>query len=240
MEINRIKEKLTEGLIKYDSESLNENILSDIKNYARKLARKIFKTEGGDENEIESQIEDDIISKLPNDVDVNSDLDDVLRDEEGESNIEWPEPEEIVDEPKQQPVEPTDINKGVGKPNTPSDNQQVGTSVNNIEVSEEIINKIIENNYRVKILYQGKKEDKPNWRFIDIYAIGTSKAGNRVIRGYQAFGYTETAIPKWKLFRIDRILQIQITKYHYGKSPMDLYNPNGDGSMISVSNKKQF
>ena len=105
----------------------------------------------------------------------------------------------------------------------------------------------IDNNYRIRIYYQGDKENAPGWRYVDCYAYGMSKASNPVVRCYQAFGKTTTELGNWKLFRLDRILQWQPTRYHYGNRPIsDIdrsippFNPNGDRSMASVYKVKQF
>lgn len=77
--------------------------------------------------------------------------------------------------------------------------------------------------YRVKIYYQGENESAPNWRFIDPYVLGTSLAGNEIVRAFQAHGFTTTERSTWKTFRTDRILRWEPTKYHIGKLPIEMY-----------------
>ncbi len=117
----------------------------------------------------------------------------------------------------------------------------------------ENIKAIIDNNYRVRILYKGAKEESAAWRSVDIYTLGESQSGKDLIRAYQAFGHTTTAIAKWKLFRLDRIEEIQLTGYHYGydaqkqippdKGQDGRYKLNGDGTMDNtktIINKKNI
>lgn len=102
--------------------------------------------------------------------------------------------------------------------------------------------------YRVKIYYQGENEDHPNWRFIDPYVLGTSLAGNEILRAYQSFGFTTTEGASWKTFRTDRILRWEPTKFRLGKKPIDAYGSNippyrldgGDNLMTSISAYRKF
>ena len=269
MDVNDIKNLLKEELIEYDSNLLNEISLSDIGNYARNLAKKIFNRDGGDEEEIADEIEDEVLTKLPDDLDPNADLEDLLNGEmPDEPKIEPEVPEEpkiepeVPEEPKIEPevpeepeVEPgelpdqdpegADLDKDRGEKTSQRLNSKYGEE--DIPPTNQSIQDVIDGNFRTRILYQGETESKASWRFVDIYALGTSKAGNEVIRGYQAFGYTTTAIPKWKLFRVDRIKQMITTKLHYGNKPISdysgsipAYNKHGDKSMSIVHKNKKF
>jgi hypothetical protein len=92
---------------------------------------------------------------------------------------------------------------------------------------------------RIKILYQGEYESRPEVRYIDVYAYGVSTGGNEVIRVYQAFGKTTTDIG-WKLMRLDRITNWQPTNYRFSEKALDndptipKRNISGDNSMATV------
>jgi predicted DNA-binding transcriptional regulator YafY len=104
----------------------------------------------------------------------------------------------------------------------------------------------INNHYRVKIYYSGDGDTPAGHRTIEVYAYGTSKAGNPVIRAYQLFGETKTIIPQWKLFRVDRIISWEPTGWVFNKpisdrdSTIPKYNPNGDKSMIGTVYNAKF
>jgi hypothetical protein len=104
----------------------------------------------------------------------------------------------------------------------------------------------INNKYRVIINYSDGENSAPNKRLIEPYAYGLSKAGNSVLRAYQYNGDTKRGIPKWKLFRLDRITSWQPTNQHFNISPnqngwsAEDYNENGDGSMQTVLSQVKF
>lgn len=96
----------------------------------------------------------------------------------------------------------------------------------------------IENHFLVKFYYEGDEDERRGWREGEIYALGESTAGNKVIRVYQTKGVTKTRIPEWKLFRLDKIK----TLYFVGEfdTPRDKFNSNGDNSMVKVFNLANF
>ncbi len=104
----------------------------------------------------------------------------------------------------------------------------------------------IENRYRVKIEYKDDENKPPSKRFIEVYARGLTKAGNPVIRAYQLFGGTTTKIPRWKFFRLDKIVKWEPTKVKF-KTPIDTrdpvvpkFNKSGDRAMGSVNKIMKF
>lgn len=108
------------------------------------------------------------------------------------------------------------------------------------------VNDAIENRYRVRIEYKDYEDKPPSRRFIEVYAVGLSKAGNPVIRAYQLFGGTTTKIPKWKLFRLDKITKWEPTKVKF-KTPIDVrdpvvpkFNKTGDRTMKTVNKIMKF
>lgn len=110
-------------------------------------------------------------------------------------------------------------------------------------VSKEQIEDAIDSRRRIKISYQGGIESKPETRYVDVYALGTSKGNNEVIRVYQPFGYsTKQDATGWKLLRTDRIMKWEPTNFKFSSKSVDKIsgdvgkrNPNGDRSISSVS-----
>lgn len=82
-------------------------------------------------------------------------------------------------------------------------------------------------------------------RLVEPYAVGMTSAGNVALRGYQYNGDTVRGVPKWKLFRLDRILSWKTTNDRFNVEPRkngwnaEPYNPIGDG-LMSVSNQVRF
>ncbi len=70
-------------------------------------------------------------------------------------------------------------------------------------------------------------------RWIQIYTYGVSKANNDVIRAYQVGGDTKTIQPRWKMFRVDRIMNFKKLSGTFDE-PKPLFNPNGDKDMIKI------
>ena len=118
------------------------------------------------------------------------------------------------------------------------------------------VNDAISNQYRVQIqyndnLHKRKKRQKykrstapTGIRLIEPYALGISKAGNKVLRAFQYNGATRRGVPKWKLFRLDRITNwIPLVKSKFYVDPAQMnefvpnYNTEGDESMVSVINQ---
>lgn len=107
----------------------------------------------------------------------------------------------------------------------------------------------IKKRYEVEIDYDADDGDAKGKgrRIIQPVAYGLSKGNNPVIRAFQPYGDTETKVPHWKMFRLDRIKQWKPFKNRKfteppqeqwgGKNVGDIYgkyNPNGDKSMSTV------
>lgn len=109
------------------------------------------------------------------------------------------------------------------------------------EVTDAINNKV-----RVLIQYDDEKTHHTGMRIIEPYVYGTSRAGNDVLRAYQYNGDTARGVPKWKLFRLDRVTSWEPTEQHFNIDPKrngwnaEDYNENGDGSMVNVLAQVQF
>lgn len=99
--------------------------------------------------------------------------------------------------------------------------------------SADFIIDLIKNNRVARIYYMGDKENKPGWRTILPVAYGrrTTESGgsNDYIRAWQWEGQTITGIPKWKLFRKDRIKNWDLSNTQVVRDvPDPRYNPTGD------------
>ncbi len=106
-------------------------------------------------------------------------------------------------------------------------------------VNVDNINKAIDNKIRIKIFYRGDKNIAAGQRTVEVYAYGLSSAGNPVMRAFQLAGDTQTEMPDWKLFRVDRISRWVETNQRFDQ-PRPKFNPNGDRSMSTVYKIAKF
>lgn len=119
-------------------------------------------------------------------------------------------------------------------------------------VSDQEINDAIKGKYNINILYDDYPDAvpsvAPSKRYIQVYNLAETKAGNKAIRAFQIFGGSKTT-PKegaWKIFRIDRIRGWFPTNMRFYKPVSDLdtniptYNKYGDRAMSRVMNKVDF
>ena len=112
-------------------------------------------------------------------------------------------------------------------------------------VSINDVNAAIEGKYNVNILYRDYDDQPPSKRYIQVYNLSKTKAGNDCIRAFQIFGASKKGEKNgyWKIFRLDRIEGWFPTKVKWQKPVSDLepsvpkYNVNGDRSMSQVMNK---
>jgi predicted DNA-binding transcriptional regulator YafY len=112
-------------------------------------------------------------------------------------------------------------------------------------VSMDDVNAAIEGKYNVNILYRDYDDQAPSKRYIQVYNLSKTKAGNDAIRAFQIFGASKTGDKNgyWKIFRLDRIEGWFPTKVKWQKPVSDIepsvpkYNPNGDRSMSQVMKK---
>lgn len=105
-------------------------------------------------------------------------------------------------------------------------------------VSNTKIINAIKNRLTVKFYYEGDKNEQKGWREGDIYAFGESTRGNPVVRIYQLRGTTSTKVPDWKLFRVDKIKDIEYIGEF--EKPQSKFNPQGDNSMQKVYHLAKF
>lgn len=119
-------------------------------------------------------------------------------------------------------------------------------------VSDSDVIAAINGKYNVNITYDDYPDQQPavppSKRYIQPYALGDSKAGNKVLRAFQIFGGSKTT-PKqgaWKFFRLDRIRSWTPTSVKFARPVSDkgpnipAYNQHGDRTMSRLTNKVQF
>lgn len=103
----------------------------------------------------------------------------------------------------------------------------------------------IDGKYNVNILYRDFPDQPPSKRYIQVYNIGKTKAGNDAIRAFQIFGGSKKGEKNgyWKIFRLDRIEGWFPTKVKWVnpistiEPSIPRYNSAGDNSMSQVLHK---
>ena len=101
------------------------------------------------------------------------------------------------------------------------------------------IKKSIEQKQVCSIYYEGDEPGGRGLREIEPVALGRSKAGNLVLRGWDRTGASHTAykgeqpLPSWRLFRVDKITMLKPTRENFTQAQPG-YNFNGDKSMTQV------
>ena len=120
------------------------------------------------------------------------------------------------------------------------------TSLLNEAVMPDVINDAINNRYRVLVNYDDEENHAVGTRLIEPYVLGYTKANNLAVRCYQYNGDTVRGVPKWKLMRLDRIINWKPTKQHFNQQPNEHgwnaedYNNEGDESLIRILNQVRF
>ena len=95
------------------------------------------------------------------------------------------------------------------------------------------VQKAIKNRNTAVIYYEGDTINNPGWRTIEPVCAGTTKKNNPVVRAWQTEGATDTEVPGWKFFRLDRVRNWNPTTENFNEARPN-YNPNGDKSMNQV------
>jgi predicted DNA-binding transcriptional regulator YafY len=97
----------------------------------------------------------------------------------------------------------------------------------------------IKNKKRCIIYYDGDEPGGRGLREVELVCLGTSKAGNKVVRGWDLEGASHTAykneqpLPSWRLFRLDKILSLKPTGETFDEMRPG-FNPNSDKSMNNI------
>jgi len=120
------------------------------------------------------------------------------------------------------------------------------TVLNESVDSDKVISAIENRNY-VEINYADEDSNATGVRLIEPYAYGFTKAGNPVLRAFQISGDSLRGRPKWKFFRLDRIIAWRPRKQTFNTPPpihgyadAQNYNENGDNSMSNVVAQVKF
>lgn len=108
------------------------------------------------------------------------------------------------------------------------------------EVNIPYVTDAIKKKYEVELNYKADKDEKGSGtRIIQPVALGHSSKGNLVLRAFQPYGDTKTKVPKWKLFRLDRIEEWNPLKKRKFTRPKS-YNPDGDKTMSDILIQADF
>lgn len=126
--------------------------------------------------------------------------------------------------------------------------EQILKEILNEEVNIPYVSDAIKKKYEVELNYRADEDEKGTGkRIIQPVALGHSRSGNLVLRAFQPYGDTKTKIPKWKLFRLDKIEEWKpMKKRRFSRPPGKQfnaegeYNPNGDGAMTDVLIQADF
>jgi len=90
--------------------------------------------------------------------------------------------------------------------------------INESVAGDEVV-KAIDNRVGVLITYSGENNNHGGVRYIEPYVYGATTQNNPAIRAYQYYGDTKRGVPKWKLFRLDRIESWEPTENHFELEP---------------------
>ena len=125
--------------------------------------------------------------------------------------------------------------------------EQVLKEILKEEANVAYVSDAIKKKYEVELNYQADDDKKGSGkRIIQPVALGHSTKGNLVLRAFQPYGDTKTKIPKWKLFRLDRIKSWNPTEQHFNAQPKErgwnapAYNETGDNTMSQVLHQVTF
>jgi hypothetical protein len=118
--------------------------------------------------------------------------------------------------------------------------EQVLKEILKEEANVAYVSDAIKKKYEVELNYHADNDVKGSGkRIIQPVALGHSSKGNLVLRAFQPYGDTKTKIPRWKLFRLDRIEDwIPLKKRKFTRP--NSYNPNGDDTMTDVLIQADF
>jgi predicted DNA-binding transcriptional regulator YafY len=95
------------------------------------------------------------------------------------------------------------------------------------------------------IYYDGDEPGGRGLREIEPVCLGTSKAGNKVVRAWETEGASHRGylgtrpMPGWRLFRLDKILSLKPTGEVFTQMRPG-YNINGDKEMVSIIINSKF
>jgi hypothetical protein len=108
-------------------------------------------------------------------------------------------------------------------------------------VTDANIIRSVTNKRIVSFYYKGDKEEKAGFRTGVKPVCFGSRKGIKYIRAWQDSGKTVTKVPAWKFFRMDRIINWNVSNKNFTAPPRADFNPNGDKHMdhiIAISDFK--
>jgi hypothetical protein len=88
-----------------------------------------------------------------------------------------------------------------------------------------IVNAI--NNHQIANLNYIGNDAPRGVRKVEVYALGTTKAGNKAIRAFQISGPTKTGNNEWKIFKTGEFDKFELTDETFD-SPRPDFNSSGD------------
>lgn len=110
----------------------------------------------------------------------------------------------------------------------------------NESVNGQTVVDALNNRRAVLINYADENASHTGKRYIEPYVYGVTKAGNDAIRAYQYWGDTKRGVPKWKMFRLDRIESWEPTEETFELEPnargwaAEAFNKGGDKSFAKI------
>lgn len=75
---------------------------------------------------------------------------------------------------------------------------------------------------QMRVISFSYSDDEGNlhYRIVEPYAHGLTRRGNEALRGYQIGGTSETTVPGWKLFVVERITALMVSEHTFdGSAP---------------------
>ena len=223
MKINKIKEKLTEGLSLFENDTLTNVFTKNIREAVLHRDEDNIEDPKNSEDEL-----DDELAVKPIDVDDIERPEDVSPRERMAQPITDPE----VFNSGDPQIQPTNLVTG-GEELTGRDKGL------ELSASDNDIKRIIDSNMMVKIKYKSNSGDGGSKIYnVAIYALGTNLRDNRAIRVYNSFGGNGSG---WKTFLIGNIEGITVSGQHMGKAAISDYltNTPKDGGSPEIQGYKQ-
>ena len=101
-------------------------------------------------------------------------------------------------------------------------------------IADAVVNKRL-----ISIYYKGAEEETFKWRQIMPVCFGEDKKGRQALRAYQMDEPTETFVPAWKFFLIERISNWNMSSNKNFEKPKDNYNPK-DKHMTKIFASSNF
>ena len=87
----------------------------------------------------------------------------------------------------------------------------------------------------IAIYYKGDRENSPGWRTGIIPVCFGLTDGKKYLRVWQTAGKTLTEVPGWKLFRVDRIRNLNVLSTKTAdKVPDSRFNPSGNRQILDI------